>query len=559
MDQMYAELIEHVKKEGVTREDLASLRHRFAKKYGVKTVPSNIQILLHADERDVPALKKKLMTKPVRTISGVSVVALMSKPWPCPHGKCTMCPDYIKQGAPMSYTGKEPSTLRAIRNNYDSYLITMNRLEHYVVGGHNFDKIEVIVQGGTFPFFPFTYQKEFLLGMYKALNDFFRMFFVDGEFDLVKFKEFFELPGDIKDSARTKRVQDKFLALKKLDSTSLEEEKEYNDLHSFVKCVGVTIETRADYGKEKHGNQMLELGCTRVEIGVQSVYDDVLERIHRGHSVQDNIESIRILKDMGYKLNFHMMPGLPGVDFERDLKGLKEIFKNSDYKPDMLKIYPCMVFEGTDLFKDFKDGTFVPINASDAGRMIAEFKKDIPEYCRIMRIQRDIPSFMVSGGVDKTNLRQYISDYMKKKGWVCRCIRCREIGRNPSDKKGYDIKVMQYEASHGKEFFISAEVDDAILGFVRLRFPSQYGLREEITPGSALLRELHVYGRAVQIGEEGVVQHKGIGKKLMKKAEEIAKEQGFSKMVVISGVGVRGYYCDKLGYSREGAYVVKGI
>jgi len=482
----------------------------------------------------------------------------MSKPWPCPHGKCTMCPDYIKEGAPMSYTGKEPSTMRGIRNNYDSYLITMNRLEHYVVTGHNFDKIEVIVQGGTFPFFPFSYQKEFLLGMYKALNDFGKIFFVDGVFDFVKFKKFFELPGDVADAARTKKIHGKLLEMKDFESTDLEKEKEYNDLHARIKCVGLTIETRADYGKEKHGNQMLELGCTRVETGIQSVYEDVLDKIKRGHSVADNIESIRVLRDMCFKLNFHMMPGLPGVG-DRDLAGLQEIFTNPDYRPDMLKIYPCMVFENTELYDDWQAGKFHPIDAAQAASLIATFKKDVPEYCRIMRIQRDIPTFMVSGGVEKTNLRQMITAIMEKNNWKCRCIRCREIGRNPVSSDTYDLKVMEYEASKGKEFFISAEVEDVIFGFVRLRFPSQYGLRPEITSGSALLRELHVYGNAAKIGEAGEIQHKGIGKKLMAKAESIAKEHGFTKMVVISGVGVRGYYCDKLGYTREGAYVVKNL
>jgi len=393
MEQMYAELIEEVKKG--ERKDLSSLRHKYAKKFGAKKVPSNIQILLHADEKDVPALKRKLMTKPVRTISGVSVIALMSKPWPCPHGKCTMCPDYIKEGAPMSYTGKEPSTMRGIRNNYDSYLITMNRLEHYVVAGHNFDKIEVIVQGGTFPFFPFRYQKEFLLGMYKALNDFSKIFFVDGEFDFVKFKEFFELPGDVGDPVRTKKVHEKLLALKQFDTTSLESEKEYNDMQALVKCVGLTIETRADYGMEEHGNQMLELGCTRVETGIQSVYDDVLDKIKRGHSVQDNIDSIRILRDMCFKLNFHMMPGLPGVDSERDLKGLQEIFLNPDYRPDMLKIYPCMVFENTELYDEFKAGKFTPLNAEQAAHFLQSKKPLAFQYYALPVIEYPQAPFLL--------------------------------------------------------------------------------------------------------------------------------------------------------------------
>jgi elongator complex protein 3 len=283
----------------------------------------------------------------------------------------------------------------------------------------------------------------------------------------------------------------------------------------------------------------------------------VLEKIERGHSVADSIEATRILKDLGFKVNYHVMPGLPSVTLKKDLEGLKKIFDDSNFRPDMLKIYPCMVLKGTKLFDEWKSGKFTPLTTEKAAKLIAEFKGYVPEYVRIMRLQRDIPTFMTESGVDKTNLRQYIEKELKKKGIKCRCIRCREIGRSDEVIDGYEIKIIGYDASLGKEFFIAAEKNDKLIGFCRLRLPSMQ-LRNEITKESALVRELHVYGQAAEIGKEGNAQHRGIGKELLGQAEKIVEEKGMNKMVVISGVGVRNYY-RRLGYEREGLYMVKKI
>ena len=300
---------------------------------------------------------------------------------------------------------------------------------------------------------------------------------------------------------------------------------------------------------------MLRLGCTRVELGIQSVYDDVLEKIKRGHSVKDSVDSIRILKDLGFKLNFHYMVGLPGIG-TRELDGLKELFLNEDFKPDMLKLYPCMVMKGTELYKEWKNGKYNPLTTEKAAEVIAEFKRYVPEYCRIMRVQRDIPSYATEAGPGRTNLRQYVNKILEDKKIKCRCIRCREIGRNI--KKGkVKLKVFEYKASKGKEFFISLEDDNSLYGFCRLRFPSEF-LRKEITKDSALIRELHVYGELTELGEKGKVQHKGYGKLLLKKAEEISRKNKKNKIVVISGIGVREYYKNLL-YKKEGAYMVKEI
>ncbi|MBS3137793.1 tRNA uridine(34) 5-carboxymethylaminomethyl modification radical SAM/GNAT enzyme Elp3, partial [Candidatus Woesearchaeota archaeon] len=420
----YRELLTILKQKSLDQDKINSLKNKLCKKYGIKSPPTNIQLLLEADEKDLSKLKH-LQTKPTRSISGVSVAAIMSAPYACPkQAQCIYCPGGPKSqfgNVPKSYTGHEPSTMRGIRNNYDSYLQVFNRLEQYVVLGHNFDKVELIVMGGTFTSFAKKYQEQFITYAFKAMNDFSKLFFAKNNFDIIKFREFFELPGKVGDKQRTENIHEKLLRFK--GKTTLAKEKERNQA-SFIKCVGITLETRSDCAKLDEANFMLELGCTRVEIGVQSVYDDVLKYVRRGNSTADNIEAIRILKDIGFKLNYHYMPGLPKTTKEMDLAGMKQLFTNSDYKPDMLKIYPCMVFKGTELYQLWQRGKFIPLTTKEAAQLIANFKPFVARYCRIMRVQRDIPTKMRDGGVDRTNLRQYVDEFNP----VCHCIRCREVG-----------------------------------------------------------------------------------------------------------------------------------
>ena len=558
--KFYTELIAELKKKDYSNKQLAKLKRDLCSKYKIGRIPTNIEVLLAGGKGDLELLKKKLLTKPMRTGSGVAPVALMTKPFKCPHGKCIMCPGGVGSvfgDVPQSYTGREPATMRGIRNNYDAYLQVFNRLEQYVILGHNCEKVELILMGGTFPSFPVRYQKEFVWGAFKAMNDFGKMFYVKGEFNFIKFKEFFELPvADLGDKARIKRVQKKLLKMKgRFKEGKLEKEQRRNE-KAKIRGIALCIETRPDYGKLEHGNQMLDLGCTRIEIGIQSVYEDVLKKIQRGHTAEETKESIRVLKDLGFKIAGHYMPGLPEVGKKKDLAGMKKLFSDPNYKPDMLKIYPCMVTKGTKLHELWKKGKYKPLNAKNAAKLIVEFKKSAPTYCRIQRIQRDIPTYQIVAGVEMTNLRQYIHEKFKPN---CRCIRCREPGKRKINWKKVKLKVLEYRASQGIEFFISAEdvENDILIGFCRMRFPSQ-SLRKEITDETALIRELHVYGTAVGIGEEGLIQHKGWGKKLLKRAEEIAKDKGKNKVVVISGMGVRGYY-RKLGYRREGFYMVKQL
>lgn len=558
MPNFHQQLTTELKKKNYSPQQLNKLKREFSQKYNLKKIPTNIEILLQLPEKEIPLLKKILLTKPTRTISGVAPVAIMTKPFECPHGKCAYCPggpgSFFGE-VPQSYTGKEPATLRAIRNNFDPYLQVFNRLEQYILLGHNPEKVELIIMGGTFPNFPKTYQKEFVKSAFQAMNDFSRLFYTrKGELNFVQFKKFFELPREnIGDKKRIKKIQQKITPIK--NKTTLKREQKKNETAK-IRCVALALETRPDYGLLKKGREMLKLGATRVEIGVQSVYDEVLKKIRRGHTTKETKTSFQILRDLGFKVAAHYMPGLPGVNKKKDLAGMKQLFSNPDYRPDMLKIYPCMVTKGTELYQDYQRGKFRPLTAKEAAELIVKFKKSVPEYCRIMRIQRDIPTSQTVAGVEMTNLRQFME---KNYNLVCRCIRCREPKNKKINWQKVKIKVQEYSASGGKEVFLSAEdiSQDILIGFLRMRFPKEV-LRKEITPHSALIRELHVYGTATGLGEEGAVQHRGWGKKLLKIAEQIARKNHKNKIVVISGVGAREYY-RKLGYKKEGLYMTKNL
>jgi len=566
----YSEIIDWIKEHRPDKEKLSKHKKDLCKKYKIKDIPTDINIYLNANPEDAKIIRTCLQTKPMRTGSGVTVIATMTKPINCPHGSCIYCPggmDSAFGNVPKSYTGKEPSTMRGIRNDYDPYRIVFNRLEQYIVIGQSPDKVDQIIMGGTFTSFPKKYQEEYVYYSFKAYNDFSKEFYklnIDRELelDLEYFKEFFELPGDIQDDLRTERIKTKVLKLKNNDIKSLEEEHKLNE-SSAIRCIGLTIETKPDWAFTDQGIEMLNLGATRIELGVQTIYDEILRSVNRGHGIVDTKKSIADLRDLGFKLNFHMMPGLPDVDGhriskEKDVESLKEIFANPEFRPDMLKIYPCMVMPGTVLYKSYEKGIFKPLGTKEAAEIIVESYEFIPEYCRIMRIQRDIPTYATTAGVEQTNLRQYVDELARIKKIYPRDIRSREIKQETIEGEP-EIIVREYEASTGKEFFISMEYNNKILGFVRLRLPPRC-LHPVITKTSALIRELHVYGQAVGIGksDNSKTQHKGLGKKLMAKAEEIAKENSKDKIIVISGVGVRDYY-RKLGYNLEGPYMIKNL
>ncbi|MFH1849486.1 MAG: tRNA uridine(34) 5-carboxymethylaminomethyl modification radical SAM/GNAT enzyme Elp3 [archaeon] len=547
------ELIEYIINGKPGKDSITRKKIECCAKYNLKRIPTDVDIMLSASQSELPLIKQYLRTKPGRSLSGVSVVAIMTKPAKCPHGRCSMCPGGIASpfgDVPQSYTGTEPATLRGIRNRYDPYLQVFNRLEQYVALGHMAEKVELIIMGGTFPARG-AYCEEFVKYALKAMNDFSGLFCRE-LVDYRSFMDFFGLPGIIGSKERAAKIRKELLKLR--GRTTLEREQKRNEA-SGVRCIGLTVETRPDYGMLEHANNLLGLGCTRVELGVQSIYDSALRKIDRGHTVADSIKSTQILKDLGFKVNYHMMLGLPGVTGQLDIEAIKALFKRDGFQPDMLKLYPCMVARGTRLHDAWKSRDYRPLTTKKAAALIAEIKRYIPGYVRIMRIQRDIPTKMIEAGVDRTNLRQYVKEELLRRGISCRCIRCRE----PGNAQGLipHIKTAGYQASKGREFFISAEDNDYLLGFCRMRFPSR-SLRREITDGTAIIRELHVYGEAAAIGAEGEIQHRGLGKRLLKHAEMIAKKHKKNRILVISGIGVRSYY-RMLGYRRSGPYMGKGL
>jgi elongator complex protein 3 len=544
-------------KQKISREKLLREKVRLTEKYKLRKVPKDIDILLNATPEERTWLKLK--TKPVRSIAGVAPIAIMSAPFPCPHGKCRMCPDHLKEGIPMSYTGREPATMRGMRANWDAFIQVFNRLEQYIVTGHTPEKCDVIIMGGTMPSYPLSYQTGFVRDLLLAMNVFSDLFYINGELQLETFKEYFYLPGDVHDEQRSQRVYDRIKETKaQYEHVTLEEAQLRNET-TVIRCIGMTFETRPDCGLLPHANLMLKLGATRIELGVQSVYDECLDSVYRAHDSALTKKSIQVLRDVGFKLNFHIMPGMPGKDKERipydqDLEGLKQLFSDPAYRPDMLKLYPCMVMPNTPLLEDYKQGLFHPMGTEEAAKILQAFLPYVEPYCRIMRVQRDIPTYRTVAGVGETNLRQRLHED------VSRDIHSREIGNREFETLKPEIIVQEYEASGGTEFFISSEdvEQNVLIGFVRMRFPAEC-LRPEITPATALIRELHVYGEAAGVRMEGEAQHKGIGSALLKKAEQIARERGKLKMVVISGIGVREYYCRKHGYGKEGPYVSKLI
>jgi elongator complex protein 3 len=547
---------------GLTKEEFTQRKMELAKEFRLGIIPSDIMVLTHLSAEEFARAKDMLRTKPVRTDSGVTVIAVMTKPLPCPHGKCTYCPggpsSYFGD-VPQSYTGHEPATLRGIRAGYDAYVQVFNRLEQYIVSGHNPEKVELILMGGTFPSYDIAYQDEVIHSVFQAMDDFSALFYPNDEFDLARFKSFFLLPGSVHDDRRTAMLQER-IREQKIESSrwtkSIPELQEENE-RAVIRCVGLTIETRPTHARLEHAGRMLEQGCTRVELGVQTTFDDVLAAVHRDHTMQDTVGAIADLRDLGFKLNFHIMLGMPGMTPERDLEAGHRLFDDPALRPDMLKIYPCMVLPGTQLYHEWKAGRYTPYTTKRAAEVIAQVKRFVPRYVRIMRVQRDIPTSVTSAGVGETNLRQTVQEMCRRDGIACRCIRCREA--RTASSGDIALNTIEYEASGGMEFFLSIDdtATDALLGFCRLRLPARC-LRPEITSGTAIVRELHVYGTATGIGDEGVIQHRGLGRRLMVEAERIALERGKSRMLVISGVGVRRYYT-ALGYARMGPYMGKEL
>ncbi|MEM0350521.1 MAG: tRNA uridine(34) 5-carboxymethylaminomethyl modification radical SAM/GNAT enzyme Elp3 [Archaeoglobaceae archaeon] len=520
MEKLLKKIAIEIAQKAKNREEAVKIKKELAKELGLSKVPSNVEILKQAKGTDYyRRLKEILRIKPVRSLSGVVVVAVMSSPARCPHGKCVPCPGGVEFNSPQSYTGLEPAAMRGRQHGYDAFKQVTARLQELQEIGHDVNKVEIIVMGGTFIAREKEYKEKFILDIYNALNCF---------------------------NSKMKKEE------------NIEKAKRKNEIAK-VRCVGLTFETRPDYAKEEHIMEMLKYGATRVELGVQSIYDDVLAKIKRGHDVDETIKATKLLKDSAFKVCYHLMPGLPGSSFERDLRMFREIFEREEFRPDYLKIYPTVIVEGTELYEMWKKGEYKPYETEEIIELIARAKKFIPEWVRVQRIQRDIP-VNAAIGLEVGNLRQLVQKRLRELGYGCRCIRCREVGHKGVKEEEYvkaELRITEYKASGGREFFISYEIPDcdAIVGFLRLRFPSEPFIKE--IANCALIRELHVYGKSTPFGEVHAFQHRGFGERLLRIAEDIAKEK-FDEIAVISAVGVREYY-RRFGYRKRFEYMVKKL
>ncbi|NXW86356.1 ELP3 protein, partial [Alopecoenas beccarii] len=510
--------------------NLNKLKTKTSAKYGLAAQPRLVDIIAAVPPQYRKALVPKLKAKPIRTASGIAVVAVMCKPHRCPHinftgNICVYCPggpDSDFEYSTQSYTGYEPTSMRAIRARYDPYLQTRHRVEQLKQLGHSVDKVEFIVMGGTFMALPEDYRDYFIRNLHDAL------------------------------SGHT--------------SNNVAEAVRYSE-RSLTKCVGITIETRPDYCLKRHLSDMLSYGCTRLEIGVQSVYEDVARDTNRGHTVKAVCESFHLAKDAGFKVVAHMMPDLPNMGLERDMDQFVEFFENPAFRPDGMKLYPTLVIRGTGLYELWKTGRYKSYPPSTLVDLVARILALVPPWTRVYRVQRDIPMPLVSSGVEHGNLRELALARMKDLGTQCRDVRTREVGIQEIHHKvrPYQIELVRrdYVANGGWETFLSYEdpEQDILVGLLRLRKCSEESFRAELKGGVSIVRELHVYGSVVPVSsrDPSKFQHQGFGMLLMEEAERIAKEEhGSWKIAVISGVGTRNYY-RKIGYELEGPYMVKKL
>ena len=512
-----------------SKDQLHRLKVTLCKKYNIKAIPADSSILaqipssLSTDKKNL--LISILRKKPMRTISGVAIIAVMTSPAPCPHGTCIPCPGGPDFKSPQSYTGNEPAAMRAEMYHFDPFLQVRARIKQLQAIGHEVDKIDLIIMGGTFTARSPWYQEWFVKRCYDAMNN--------------------------------------------STSETLENAKKRNETAK-NRCIGLTVETRPDWLRLQQVDTILHFGATRVELGVQTVFDDILYAIKRNHSVTDSIEATRIAKDAGLKICYHMMPGLPGSDEQKDFESFQTIFEHPDFKPDMLKIYPTLVVKGTPLYKMWKNKTYIPLSTENAKKRIARIVSVVPEWVRIQRIQRDVPSQYIDAGVTKSNLRQLVEEELANLKKKSLDIRSREIGHlKVSEQKeipfeNIKLKKTVYEASRGTEVFLQliTEPSNALLGYLRLRDMYQPHRWELQQHSCMIIREVKVVGREVGIGMNNKEswQHKGLGSQLIQSAETICTEEFDKKwLYVLSGIGVKEYYRKYHQFVDDGVYLSKKI
>lgn len=481
-------------------------------------------------------LERLLRCKTVRTDSGVAPITLLTKPYACP-GKCVYCPTEVRM--PKSYVASEPAAARALRLKFDPWRQVWERVQTLERNGHDAKKIELIIKGGTWSAYPWAYRQWFVKRCFDAANQL--------------------------GQKNRKRYSTLAVSQKANESAT-------------YRVIGLTIETRPDWINPVEIKRLCELGCTRVELGVQALDDAILALTNRGHGVAETVRATALLKASAFKTDYHFLPGQPGSTAKRDVEMFSELFDDPRFRPDMVKIYPCVVIPSAELHQWYKEGKFKPLEGEELVEAMVAMKTRVPYYCRISRLIRDFPSNEISGGNLVSNLRDVIKERMKTRGLVCRCLRCREAGHMTALPVGEPkLFVESYENVGGMEYFLSIEDEGrtTVYAFLRLRLPDHDAVSEDkktqkwleetrkMLPelrGAAFVRELHTYGQALKIKQDlaSATQHKGSGKKLMSEAERIAREAGYRSMAVISGVGVRAYY-RTLGYRRAGTYMKKPL
>ena len=458
-------------------------------------------------------LLARIRMKPVRTLSGVTTVTVLTKPYPCP-GKCIFCPTDVRM--PKSYLPDEPGAARAFQNDFDPYAQVTSRLESYRANGHPTDKIELLILGGTWSAYRRDYQEWFVKRCFDAMNQ--------------------------------------------IELDSLEEAQRYNETGPH-RNVGLVIETRPDEITPEEIAWLRYLGVTKVQMGAQSLDDEILALNQRGHTNAQTLQACAMLRAAGFKVVLHWMPNLLGATPESDRIDFERLWQG--YCPDEIKIYPCQLLENADLYHYWLRGEYRPYSTEELVELIADIKPSIPGYCRVNRVIRDIPSTHVVEGNRRTSLRQDVLAELKRRGQACGCIRCREVRGHKVDPRNLRLERLTYPAACSSEVFLQYLTEhEKIAGYLRLSLPQagapELGLTD--LAGAALIREVHVYGQSLAVGadQDGAAQHSGLGRQLIEEAERIARNQGFNRMAVIAAVGTRRYYLRR-GFKMGELYMVKNL
>jgi elongator complex protein 3 len=506
--------------------DLQSAQKKYPKPDGGGFIPKHALVAVYYERveggiwEEDEHLLSRIRMKPTRTLSGVTTVTVLTRYHPCP-GECIFCPQ--EDQMPKSYLSEEPGAKRGLQNEFDPYRQVHNRIKALKAVGHTTDKIELLILGGSFSAYPRAYQEWFVRRCFDAMN----------EVNLEDDPDFETLA-----------------------------EAQARNVNAAHKNVGLVIETRPDLVRREDLFWYRYLGVTKVQMGAQSLDDRILKMNKRGHTAQQTLDAVALLRAGGFKVVLHWMPNLLGATPESDREDFARLWTEGGYCPDELKIYPCQLLEGTELYDLWQEGVYHPYSEETLLDLIADIKTTVPRYCRINRIIRDIPSTYVVEGNKNTSLRQDIQREMEKRGTHCECVRCREVRGRKVTSQSVELHDLVYHPAHAEEHFLSFDTpEDKLAGFLRLSLPEN--TRETSISDleeAAIIREVHVYGLSLEVGEErqGIAQHSGLGTRLIAEAEKIAQEAGFKKLAVIAAVGTRGYYAGR-GFKMGDLYMVKEL